>query len=77
MEIFLPEETVDRLDELESFINTVGDLLAETHGNIRPENDFDLEKLRSFIIIRDEEIPRAENFLNQDMFLIIPIKEEK
>jgi len=54
----------------------VGDLLANKYGNEVPEDDFKLEELSSFIIIKDEVIPNAENFENEDMFLVIPIEGE-
>lgn len=79
IEIYLPAESVDYItdtDDLQVFITQVGDLLANKYGNEVPEDDFKLEELSSFIIIKDEVIPNAENFENEDMFLVIPIEGE-
>ncbi|MFI5405142.1 MAG: hypothetical protein ACHQ1D_01375 [Nitrososphaerales archaeon] len=75
IEIYLPTETTDKISEVEDLVLAIGDLLSLSHGNIEPD-EFDLDILKSFIIIKDEEIPAPENFVDQDMFLLIPVESE-
>ena len=76
--IFIPKETVDNIHNLENFITNLGDLLNDHgFGNELAMEDPDetyLEKVNSFIIIKDEELPNFESFHYQDMFLVIPIE---
>ena len=77
LEIYLPNEFTDNLEPVENLITEIGDLLAQHYGNDILEEEFNLNKLNSFIVITDSEIPVAENFINQDMYLVIPIEGEK
>jgi hypothetical protein len=77
LEIYLPNENADFINHLESLITGIGDLVSVDYGNLSPEDDFNLENLKSFIIIKNEELPAPENFQNTDMYFIIPIKENK
>ncbi len=75
LEIFLPTETTDRIEHLDNFLIAIGDLISIDYGNDMPKDDFDLKNLKSFIIIKDEELPSPENFQDTDMYFVIPIKE--
>jgi hypothetical protein len=80
IEIFLPNESVDFVDEsedLQNFFIKVGDYLAQNYGNEDPEGEFNLADLVSFIIIKDEELPNPENFEDTDMYFIIPIEGDE
>jgi len=77
LEIYLPNEFADNLEPVENLITEIGDLLAQHYGNDILEEEFNLNKLNSFIVITDSEIPVAENFINQDMYLVIPIEEDE
>ena len=77
LEIYLPNEFTDNLEPVENLITEIGDLLAQHYGNDILEEEFNLNKLNSFIVITDSEIPVAENFINQDMYLVIPIEEDE
>ena len=76
LEIYLPNETVDNLTEkLQIYVNSLGDLTGQEYGNSEPSEDFDLSALNSFIIIKDEELPAPENFVDMDMYFVIPLGE--
>jgi len=75
IEIYLPEETTEMMDDTEGLILGIGDLVSVNYGNTKID-EFNLESLKSFIIIRDEEIPPAENFVDTDAFLLIPMESE-
>lgn len=76
IEIFLPKETTDNLtEEVQETILELGNLLGTSFGNEQPEDDFDLDSLNSFIIIRDENIPNPKKFEEEDMYFVIPIGE--
>lgn len=79
IEIFLPKESADYIEEsadLQQYISELGDVTANRYGN-KMEEEFALDELDSFIIIRDEELPNSENFENTDMFLVVPIESEE
>lgn len=78
LEIYLPKETVYEMDSVEQLVLDVGDLLAKEYGNPAPNGQkFDLEDLKSFIVIRDDELPDPEKFQEEDLFLVIPLEGEK
>lgn len=77
LSIYLPNETVESIEFLEDFTTSIGNLVAENYGNKVPEEGFSLEDLNSFIIIKDLDLPDTENFLYEDMYFVIPLKEEK
>jgi len=77
LEIYFPKETVENLTNLESIILDIGDLLAQNYGSVQTEEKFDLEDLKSFIIIRDGNVPVPESLEQEDCYLVIPIEEEK
>lgn len=74
--IYLPKEDVDNLQSLHEFVTFIGDFVSKNFGNKMPNDEFSLEDLDSFIIIKDEKLPKLESFEDIDMFLIIPIKDE-
>ena len=55
----------------------MGDYIAHTHGNEVPEGEFDISGLNSFIIIKDDELPDPEKFVDEELFLVIPILENE
>ena len=76
IEIFLPKENTDDLsDKIQSTVLSIGDVLSVDFGNTQPEDQFDLDNLNSFIIIKDEELPNPENFVEEDLYFVIPIGE--
>jgi len=76
LEIFLPGESLAAIDSFQDYIIDVGDLTAKSFGNPLPEGELSLDKLNSFIIIREDELPDTENLGLENSFLVIPIEEE-
>jgi hypothetical protein len=76
LEIYLPTETVEELDQLQDLVLEIGNVVSQNYGNPAFEGEFDLDTLKSFIIIKDEELPLAENFVDTDMYLVIPVESE-
>lgn len=78
LEIYLPGKFLYQVEEFEDLVLGIGDLLAKDYGNESPDGEkFDLEDLKSFIIIKEDEIPAPENFQDEDLFLVIPLKDDE
>lgn len=76
-EIFFPKESIYEMESMEGIVLDIGDLLAKNFGNDAPNGEkFDLEDLKSFIVIREDELPNPEKFQEEDLFLVIPLKDE-